>query len=447
MINHANVARTCGRCHQDIYGQYQRSIHGRALEAGLHESPTCNDCHGEHLILSSDDPDAATFAATQAEETCANCHDDPEMVAKYGFREEVVASYLDSYHGWATRGGYVLAASCSDCHTSHLILPESDSTSSIHPARIVETCGLCHEGADTEFAASYTHAATAFSTNPLNQLVRRVYLTLIVVLIGGMLLHNMVIMYYYLAKRRREAGVARAVLRFDRIQIVQHIATLLSFWLLVVTGFALRFPEAWWVQQLAGLGLTEPVRSTVHRVCGVVLILVSISHVLYVLLSRRGQEEFRAMVPRWQDAKDFVANMKYYLRISPKRARFGRYDYTQKAEYWALVWGTAVMALTGAVLWFPTLAVKLLPAISVTISQTIHYYEAWLATLAIVVWHFFFVFFYPGEYPMSWTWLSGKMSERTVRRHHARWYDEEIDQPTGTTDETTERHEVREPAL
>jgi formate dehydrogenase gamma subunit len=417
-ISHTNVAQTCGQCHQDIQIEYEASIHGRALRAGLYEAPTCNDCHGEHLILPSSDP--------------------PEMVAKYDLQGGVVGSYLDSYHGWATRRGYELAASCCDCHTSHSIQPTSDSTSTVHVSNVAATCGNCHEGADQAFAASYSHESTWFATNPLNRLVRKIYMVVIAVTIGAMLLHQLVIMSYYLVRRRRESKAAGAVRRFDRIQIVQHIVTLLSFWLLVITGFALRFPEATWVGWLSVLGMSEPVRSTLHRVSGVVLILVSISHVLYVLLSRRGREEFRAMIPGLQDVRDFAANMKYYLRLSPVRARLPRYDYMQKAEYWALVWGTAVMAVTGAILWFPTLAVRMLPAISVTISQTIHYYEAWLATLAIVVWHFFFVFFYPGEYPMSWTWLSGKMPEKTVKRHHARWYDEELAQQEPETDVATE---------
>jgi hypothetical protein len=64
-------------------------------------------------------------------------------------------------------------------------------------------------------------------------------------------------------------------------------------------------------------------------------------------------------------------------------------------------------------------------------AQTVHYYEAWLATLAILVWHFFFVIFHPEEYPMSWTWLTGKMTKKAVQKHHARWYEEELAHPAG----------------
>jgi cytochrome b subunit of formate dehydrogenase len=88
------------------------------------------------------------------------------------------------------------------------------------------------------------------------------------------------------------------------------------------------------------------------------------------------------------------------------------------------------MALTGFILWFPAQAMKIFPWWAVTASQTIHYYEAWLATLAIIVWHFFFVIFHPEEYPMNWTWLTGRMSEHSVKHHHARWYEDEIAAPT-----------------
>jgi cytochrome b subunit of formate dehydrogenase len=131
-------------------------------------------------------------------------------------------------------------------------------------------------------------------------------------------------------------------------------------------------------------------------------------------------------MPQWRDFTDFVGNIRFHTRFTDKKVKFGRFDYTQKTEYWALVWGTIIMAATGFVLWFPAMAVKILPSMAITASQTIHYYEAWLAMLAVVVWHFFFVFLHPDAYPMSWTWLTGKMSMEAVRKHHERWYEEEI---------------------
>ena len=72
------------------------------------------------------------------------------------------------------------------------------------------------------------------------------------------------------------------------------------------------------------------------------------------------------------------------------------------------------MTATGLVLWFPEATARLFPSWTIAASQTIHFYEAWLATLAIVVWHFFFVIFHPDVYPMSWAWLTGRMSPRST---------------------------------
>ena len=427
-INPINVSETCGQCHSDVALEYDRSIHGRALQAGVTDSPTCTDCHGEHLILSPEDPEARVSGIQQAMETCGDCHNDPVIIDKYGFQEGVVGSYMDSYHGWATRAGAGQSATCVDCHEAHLVLPAADPASTVSAENVVATCGECHEGATANFAASYTHTTASLEGNPVNRIIRDLYLWIILLVIGGMVVHNLIIMNYYMIKRRKEQeGEGETVVRFTTNEVFQHLALTVSFILLVITGFALRFPEAWWVQWLAAVGMNESVRGDIHRVSGVVLILVSLYHAWYVFATRRGQDEIKALLPTWRDVVDVIHNIRYYTFTRKKKVKFGRYDYSQKAEYWALVWGTLVMAVTGLILWFPVFTTRFLPALTVPAAQTIHYYEAWLATLAIVVWHFFFVIFHPEEYPMSWTWLTGKATKKFVKDHHTRWYEEEIE--------------------
>ena len=425
-INPLNVSATCGQCHNSIQDEYDRSIHGRALAAGIYDSPTCNDCHGEHLILSSKDREAKTYASKLAIETCGDCHNDPEIISKYSLQGDVIGSYTDSYHGWAVKRGYEDAATCVSCHTAHLVLPEEDPESSVSQVNLVATCQTCHPDSDERFARSYTHAETSITANPIDRVIRFAYILIIILTIGGMALHNLTILAYYMAERRKQVLTGDWVVRLDLSQIVQHMLLTVSFIGLVVTGFALRFPDAWWVKVLYAIGMNEPVRAFLHRFFAVVLILTSLIHLYYILFTKRGKTEIRAMLPTFQDALDVIANLKYYTGLSREKPKFGRYDYTQKAEYWALIWGTVVMALTGFVLWFPETAVKIFPSWIVTASQTVHYYEAWLATLAIIVWHFFFVIFYPSEYPMNWTWITGKMSKKSVEEHHGRWYEEEM---------------------
>ena len=426
-INPLNVASTCGQCHPDIQLQYDQSIHGRALQVGVTDSPTCTDCHGEHLIVSPEGAGTPGCGVQQATETCGGCHSDPLIVSKYGLQGDVVESYLDSYHGWAVRRDCDLAATCANCHTAHSVLPQEDPASSISAENIVETCGQCHEGAELAFATSYTHTSISMTQNPVNRIIRDIYLWIIVIVIGGMVVHNLVIMNYYMIKRRREQeGDGASVVRFTLNEVAQHFILTAAFVALVITGFALRFPDTWWTQGLTFMGMTEPVRRDIHRIAGVLLILVSAYHAWSLVATRRGRTEIRALSPSWTDVRDLWINLRYHTFRSTKSARFGRYDYMQKAEYWALVWGIIIMAITGLILWFPTLASRILPGVWIPAAQTIHYYEAWLATLAILVWHFFFVIFHPEEYPMSWTWLTGKMTRESAKHHHSRWYEEEV---------------------
>jgi len=430
-INPQNIDKTCGKCHVEIQQQYHRSIHGRALAAGIRESPTCNTCHGEHLILSPENPQATTFAARQAAETCGECHEDERITAKYGIADYVVETYVDSYHGWASLSGAENVATCVDCHTAHWVLPKRDSASTVSRRNVMETCRQCHPDATEAFAVSYTHRTASLASNPLVNWVQRLYIIMIAVVIGGMALHNLIILNYYMVEKKRAEKAVPGFLRMDRVQVVQHIALAICFIGLVITGFALRFPQAWWVEQLARLGMTEWVRSTTHRILAGSLIVLGFTHLLYITVNRRGREEFASMIPRWRDFTDSIHQMRYHLWKHPEHVKFNRYDYTQKAEYWALVWGTGIMALTGFVLWYPAVAVRYFPVWIVQVSQTIHYYEAWLATLAIIVWHFFFTIFHPREYPMSWTWLTGKMPEDNARSHHSEWYDEQIAEAEG----------------
>ena len=108
---------------------------------------------------------------------------------------------------------------------------------------------------------------------------------------------------------------------------------------------------------------------------------------------------------RCLDFREVVDNLALpHLASRQDHAEFGRYDYTQKAEYWALAWGTVLMVVTGAVLWWPeTGGEASSPPGPITASQTVHFYEAWLAVLAIVVLALLLRPVPPGRvYPMSW---------------------------------------------
>jgi formate dehydrogenase gamma subunit len=439
-INTFNIANTCGECHEEIAEEYHGSVHGKALEFGILDSPTCTTCHSEHLIKAHDDPDARISVEHRARELCGDCHSRPDLIAKYGLTGGVVESYLDTYHGWAIAHGNGLVASCTDCHTTHSIRAQADPESSIHPENVTETCGTCHAGSNPTFAQSYTHAG-ALAARGYHDWARLIYIFLISFVLGGMGLHNLLIARYELRKHFKKRNKEPFIMRWGSAERVQHIVLIISFFGLAITGFALRFPDSWWVNVL-GLGGKEFVRMNIHRALAIVMIVVSVYHMIWVVVARRGRIALKEMVPRGSDLVHAIQNMLFYLKIKKERPQFNAYDYTQKAEYWALVWGTWVMVVTGFILWFPTVATNYMPAWVVRVAEVVHFYEAILAVAAIVIWHWFFVIFLPHEFPMSTIWINGKMPAEEWKKNHRGDYlkvgDSAIIDPTRTPDDYVE---------
>ena len=170
------------------------------------------------------------------------------------------------------------------------------------------------------------------------------------------------------------------------------------------------------------LGLSETARQYIHRSAAVVMIGVGLYHVFYLIFTPRGRDVLKNLIPKFSDVIEARDNILYYLRLKKTKPQFDSYDYTEKAEYWALIWGTIIMGVTGFILWFPTVVGDWAPTWLIKVSELIHFYEAVLATLAILVWHWFFVIFHPHEYPMSLTWIDGKMTLHSYRHHHEKHF-------------------------
>jgi cytochrome b subunit of formate dehydrogenase len=243
--------------------------------------------------------------------------------------------------------------------------------------------------------------------------VRLFYILLIVAVIGAMFLHNAIIWRSKAVARRRMMNPSMT--RMTTNQRWQHLFLLTSFIVLVITGFALKFPNSWFAELL---GMSERLRSITHRVAGVILIAAGIYHVFYLIVAREGRKLVWDFAPRPKDAFDAFGTMRYYLGLSKVKPQFGRFNYAEKAEYWALVWGTALMGVTGVMLWAKVWVGNMLARWWVDVATAVHFYKAILATLAIVVWHFYQVFFDPDVYPMNWAWWDGKMPVEQYKHEH-----------------------------
>ena len=413
-ISKFNVPATCAQCHDNIKQEFVQSIHGQALARGNWQAPVCTDCHGIHTIKAPTDPKSAV-ATANVQNTCGACHASVKLSAEFGVAGNRVSTYLSSYHGMASKVGSSTVANCASCHGIHNILPSSDPHSTINHANLARTCGQCHPGANDKFIASKVHldgAQKADVGSKVINYIRRFYIWMIVAVIGGMVLHNLIIFRKKLILHR--IGQPRLLFRMTLAQRIQHLVLLTSFLTLVLTGFALRYPSSW----LAIAFINEAVRSIIHRIAGVVLIAVSLFHIVYLARTRDGRQLFKDMLPDWKDVTDVRDAFRYYLGYSEQRPLFRRFGYAEKAEYWALVWGVFVMAATGLIAWFKLGVGKLVPGWWVDVALTIHWYEAILATLAIVVWHFYSVIFDPEAYPMNWAWFDGKMSIEHYQHEH-----------------------------
>jgi cytochrome b subunit of formate dehydrogenase len=419
-----NIPATCGACHEEEEKEYRESSHWFALQRGHYESPVCNDCHGGHGVESTDRLRDHSNGQNKLSELCRGCHSSEVLMERFGLDSERFDSYMKTYHALATRHGSQEAAACTSCHEKHAIRSQEDPVSSTHAAHLVETCGRCHESATESFARIPIHPVDQEERNPLAYWITMGYIYLIVLVIGGMILHNMVILFYFVRGKFAGEKKAPSVQRFRRFEVCQHAILIASFTVLAVTGFALKFPDAFWVRWLTAIGMTETVRSMAHRVGAVAIIAVSLIQMIYLIGTRSGWRDIRALIPTAQDIAHFVQNMKYHLRLSKKRPAFGRFDYMEKMEYLALIWGMIVMAVTGVILWFPEVFAGLFPWWAFETAEVIHFYEAILATLAIVFWHWFFVLYHPENYPMKLTFLHGKIPVADLKHHHPAEYAE-----------------------
>ena len=429
-IHRTNIPATCGRCHIKETAAYRTGIHGTALARGVTASPVCTDCHGEHMIRGPHDI-GSPVASGHVTETCARCHEAAGIRETFGLPAGRLSSYRDSFHGLAARGGSPAVANCASCHGFHDILPSADPRSSVSQARLGETCGRCHPGAGTRFQMGAVHVTMATPSQPAPYWAGRIYILLILLTIGFMTAHNGADLVRKLATSLAEhtgriAPHARHARRwFERMTVlerVQHFALAVSFFTLVYTGFALKFPEAWPFAWLARLEGGYSWRSAIHRIAAVVMTVVSLLHVVY-LFTKRGRQLVRDLFPVPSDATEMLQNTLHLFGLRRNPPRFARFGYIEKAEYWALIWGTVVMTGTGLLLWFENPAMQVLPKWALDLATVVHYYEAWLAFLAIIVWHLYQNIVNPDVYPMNWTWLTGLMPDWQMKHEHAREYD------------------------
>ena len=410
-VSHWNVAETCGTCHKEIAKTFLESVHGQAIKAGVQDAPDCTDCHGEHLILEPKNPASPVNAAHVSVDTCGRCHGDARLARRYDLPADRVPSYAESFHGLARREGSLTAANCASCHGIHNIFRSTDSRSSVNAANLAKTCGQCHSGVNEKFAIGPVHVQIATGpAHPVVRWIRGVYWFLIPLTLGFMVFHNLLDLFAKARRRALRVDSGQQVVRMNLWFRIAHWGVMLSFPTLVFTGFALKYPDSWWSAPFFLWGKRDAFRGELHRTAAVVLIVATLYHFVHLAVNRRDRAFLSAMLPKWKDATDLVEVLLYNLGARKDAPQFAKFNYAEKLEYWAFLWGTAVMGISGFFLWFNNFALRHFPKWITDAATAVHWYEALLATFSILLWHFYMVIFDPLVYPMDTAWLDGKIS-------------------------------------
>ena len=86
-----------------------------------------------------------------------------------------------------------------------------------------------------------------------------------------------------------DLAVMKKYLRMTLNERAQHFNLFINFTILVITGFALKYPEAFWVEPITDVPLGMTFRGFLHRLSGVAIVFLGGYHVLYLLFTERGR--------------------------------------------------------------------------------------------------------------------------------------------------------------
>ena len=229
-------------------------------------------------------------------------------------------------------------------------------------------------------------------------------------------------------RKREDEAQTLHIQRFDRATRRLHIVIMVTFLLLAATGMPILFSDAAWGRALAMVfgGFTGA--GLVHRVAGAVLLGAVVWHIGHVSWRAfvRGESGLfwgpTSMTPQGRDFVQFWQQMKWFFGRGPY-PKYEHFTYWEKFDYWAVLWGTAIMGAAGLILWFPEAAATFLPGWMFNVALFVHGAEASLAIVFIFVVHFFNGHLRPNKFPMDLVIFTGSVPEEELRHERAGQYE------------------------
>jgi cytochrome b subunit of formate dehydrogenase len=447
----------CKDCHDSplfrpvsIFKRMRAGVSERAIDR-------CTQCHTDEKFVRYFYSHVTTrlHKARDSREVvamCGTCHADPAFARRHGL-PDVVASYLETYHGKAVLFGSALAPDCLDCHSRegnvHEMHAMTDPRSSVHAANRAATCTTqdCHVSATPALASFDVHATRNPRTHPLEFAVALFFVfATLGILLPILTLNVLGLVRELLPSRQAEHEIERlrelaekkaalegGIRRFTTGQRIQHAFLVVVFAVLCLTGFPMKFPQASWAPVLYDLFGGIHIAPIIHRIAGVALLAGFAFHVSLILLNvrrsikhenRRGLRIYLKrvlalpMIPQRRDLSDLVAMTKYVLFLSPTRPHYARFCWKEKLEYLGLFWGTALLGVTGILLWAESLSSHLFPGWVLNVAFLAHTYESLLAVAHIALVHIPSVLGRPGLSPLSAMVLNGKISPAVLAEEH-----------------------------
>lgn len=465
------MAQRCGVCHEEALGQLHSGGHGAFADPEhLGDLPSCLSCHQTH----ADMQEAADRLLVTSSIACMQCHGTSGLAVKYGLPSLVKRSYVDDFHGatlqFLMSEGGVMGDNpvmiCSDCHGSH-------DVSTLAQEDVAEVCLRCHQEGESRLAGAWLgHAAPGPRNQPVIWLVRLFYYFLIPFMLTGLTLN---ILFHLRDQRRKGARVMRTegmrrlmarlrgeklepqatVERFTRTERFEHLASAFIFIALVVTGLPQTRPDLGVAHAVIGaLGGIWNTR-LIHRILGVLFILLMVTHVTRAVMRAIRTHRLPVMIPDRKDFEDVLQTFRHYLFREPL-PRVGKFDFSEKFEYWGLFLGGIVMSTTGLLLMFPELVTQYAPGVVIAAGRLMHGMEATFAVMVVILWHSYGVMLRPEVFPLDTSIFTGKMTVDRLRHEHALEYERlfpdapghgEEHGPTGADErDTTPPDVVPEPA-
>jgi cytochrome b subunit of formate dehydrogenase len=439
----AAISARCGACHEPELAEYRAGGHAGGLEPGAsRDLPTCVSCHDEH------NPGETRLAATTQ---CVKCHSSARLARKYNLPENVGASYSDDFHGATVQmqirnpetGDPAPVLVCADCHGAHEV-GWDEATS------IAGVCIGCHERGDDRLAGAWLgHARVGPGHQPLVWLVRLFYFFTIPFVLVGLALN---ILFHIRDQHRRGARMRDAeglhrlrawlsgkrhpkpatVERFNRRERLEHLGSMTTFILLVVTGLPQTRPDLAFSNFIIGLFGGIGTARVIHRALGIAFVLLLVTHATRAMVATFRTRRLPVMAPTRQDFTDTLATVRHFLQGTPK-PKVGKFDFSEKFEYWGLFLGGTLMSVTGAVLLYPEAVTRVLPGELVAMFRVMHGLEATFAVLVVVLWHTYGVILKPEVFPLDTSIFTGKMTVERLKEEHELEYERLF--PDGEPDE------------